>query len=180
MIEREFWAVVEGCRADSGGGFAEQVRLLHERLSALAPEEILSFSGHWYEANEKAFTWPVWDAACLLLGWVGDDSFMDFRGWLISHGRTVFERVVADPDSIADLADDRDNALSEDAEELGPIAGYEVYQEVAGQDPPRSQPQGRLDPTGERVDLKDELAVRARFPRLWELRRAEQEQRADR
>jgi Protein of unknown function (DUF4240) len=115
-----------------------------------------------------------------LLGWVGDDSFMDFRGWLISHGRIVFERVVADPDSLADLADDRDNALSVHAEQLGPIAGYEVYQEVTGQDPPRSESRGRLDPAGERVDLEDELAVRARFPRLWELRRAEQEQRPDR
>lgn len=32
-----------------------------------------------------------------------DDGFDYFRGWLIVQGREVFERIVADPDALADL-----------------------------------------------------------------------------
>jgi hypothetical protein len=39
----------------------------------------------------------------LINGGFGDDGFEYFRGWLIVQGREVFERSVADPDSLADL-----------------------------------------------------------------------------
>ena len=35
---------------------------------------------------------------------MGDDSFDYFRDWLIGRGRAVFERVLADPDELADVA----------------------------------------------------------------------------
>ena len=43
-------------------------------------------------------------AASLILGGCSDDGFEYFRGWLIAQGREVFERSVADPDSLADLS----------------------------------------------------------------------------
>lgn len=42
-------------------------------------------------------------AASLILGGCSDDGFEYFRGRLIAQGREVFERSVADPDSLADL-----------------------------------------------------------------------------
>jgi hypothetical protein len=33
----------------------------------------------------------VWDAACVLLGWVIDDSFADYRAWLIAQGHASFD-----------------------------------------------------------------------------------------
>ena len=40
-------------------------------------------------------------AAYLLNGGCSDDGFEYFRGWLISRGRAVFEKALADPDSLA-------------------------------------------------------------------------------
>ncbi len=45
----------------------------------------------------------LWAAASLINGGCGDDGFQYFRGWLIVQGREVFDRSVADPDSLADL-----------------------------------------------------------------------------
>jgi hypothetical protein len=44
----------------------------------------------------------LWGAAYLIHGGCGDDTFNDFRSSLISRGRRCFERVIADPDSLAD------------------------------------------------------------------------------
>ena len=47
---------------------------------------------------------PLWAAAYVINGGCSDDGFDYFRGWLIVQGRQVFERAVADPDALADLA----------------------------------------------------------------------------
>jgi Protein of unknown function (DUF4240) len=44
-----------------------------------------------------------WAAACLINGGCSDDGFDYLRGWRIVQGREVFERSMADPDSLADL-----------------------------------------------------------------------------
>lgn len=74
---------------------------------------IMRFAEHWHRASDRAFAWPVWDAAYLLLGWIGDDSFSDVQAWLISHGQATFERVVAEPDNLVELAWDQENAFVE-------------------------------------------------------------------
>ena len=56
------------------------------------------------DARGWANRWDLWAAAHLALGGASDDSFLDFRNWLISHGRETYERASADPASIADLA----------------------------------------------------------------------------
>jgi len=46
----------------------------------------------------QARTWPVWDAECVLLGWMIDDSFADFCAWLIAQDRSSFDAVVTNPE----------------------------------------------------------------------------------
>ncbi|GLY91336.1 DUF4240 domain-containing protein [Actinoallomurus iriomotensis] len=173
MTEDDFWALVERCRTGSRGDLGELVRLLERRVSALPPREILGFSDHWYAASDSALKWPVWDAACVLMGWVIDDSFGDFRAWLISRGRASFEAVVENPDNLADLADELLVTQWAVAEQLDPIVRWVAYEAATGEFPPEhpvdAPGQGR--PRGERIDLADERAVREHFPRLRELRR---------
>ena len=45
----------------------------------------------------------LWGAAYLINGGASDDGFEYFRGWLMTQGRAVFARAVADPDSLAEL-----------------------------------------------------------------------------
>ena len=40
----------------------------------------------------------------MINGGCSDDGFDYFRGWLLVQGREVFERAVADPDGLADVA----------------------------------------------------------------------------
>lgn len=169
MTEDEFWAWIECSRRDGGGVLGRQVELLRHRLLAGSREALLEFRDRWYDVDARVFTWPVWDAACLLLGWVSDDFFGDVRAWIISHGRATVDRVVAEPDSLVDLAFDRSAVESGDAERLNMLV-MNVWHEIAGdcgEEMPASQGFG-CGPTGERTDLKDEQAVRARFPRLVE------------
>jgi hypothetical protein len=51
-------------------------------------------------------------AAYLINGRCSDDGVEYFRGWLIAQGRATYERVVADPDALADLRDIRVAAAS--------------------------------------------------------------------
>lgn len=172
VTEDDFWALVERCRTGSRGNLGELVRLLERRVSALSPREILSFSDHWYAASDRALKWPVWDAACVLLGWVIDDSFADFRAWLISRGQVWFEAVVEDPDNLADLADELLATQWAVAEQLDGIARWVAYEAATGVFPPQDRADA-LDsraPREERIDLADDRAVREHFPRLYELR----------
>jgi hypothetical protein len=45
----------------------------------------------------------LWGAAYVIEGGCSDDSFDYFRAYLISRGRAVYERAIADPDSLADI-----------------------------------------------------------------------------
>jgi hypothetical protein len=92
---------------------------LRKHLLACPHAELLGFQDRWDEVDARAFTWPVWDAACLLLGFVSDDFFDDVRAWIISHGRTTVDRVVADPETLVELADDIDATDTGDAERFG-------------------------------------------------------------
>lgn len=167
MSEDEFWSLVERTREESGGALERQTRLLREHLLTGSVEDLLEFRDRWQQAEARVFTWPVWDAACVLLGFVSDDFFSDVRAWIVSHGHVTVDRIAADPDSLVTLADDRRAAESGDAEELGMLV-WSVWEELTGDCggalPPSSVPSGGL--TGDRVDLADREAVRARFPRL--------------
>jgi hypothetical protein len=177
VTEDGFWDIVEDCRAGSDGSFAEQVRLQRERLLALPLDELLSFNEHWEAANDKAYAWAIWDAAYLLCNGCGDDSFMDFRAWLVGQGRAVFERVIADPDSLADLAHLKDDADGGDAERFGGLV-IAVHQEMTGDwRLPRAGSAALEGPFGESANVEDEQLARSRFPRLAEFYYAQRAQR---
>jgi len=95
MDTRQFWKLIEDARtqvADAADGEAIAARAA-TLLSAFPREEIV--------AAEHVLQGLL--AASLINGGSGDDGFEYFRGWLIVQGREVFERSVADPDSLADL-----------------------------------------------------------------------------
>src|SRR5262249_4867117 len=97
---------------------------------------------------------PLWAAAYLVNGGCSDDGFEYFRGWLIMQGRAVYERVVADPDALADLAVIRAKAPSGwpvECEETLYIAARAYRAATGGGVPVRGVRSGRprLDPARE-------------------------------
>jgi hypothetical protein len=66
---------------------------------------------------------------------MSDDSFMDFRAWLISRGRAVYETVLADPDALADAVPGLIVGEGHSAELYGAVAA-ELYEDRCGESPP--------------------------------------------
>ena len=115
----QFWQIIDSVHAKSGGDMDRKCELLKEELSGLGDDELRDFIDHFDGADAAAYTWPLWGAAYVLHGGCSDDSFSGFRATLISHGRSVFERALADPESLVELS-------FEDAEDVC----YEGFQYV--------------------------------------------------
>lgn len=94
MTEDVFWEVI-GNRAD--GSLAERLEALPLRIARFKPKAIKDFDKLLRLKWGEAYRTDIWALAFLLRGGCSDDSFMDFRAWLIMQGRDVFERAMADP-----------------------------------------------------------------------------------
>ena len=161
MVENEFWAIVDSTRTIAGGQISEQPSVLRELLAQRSDADVSAFARSLSRASTRADTNDIAHAAGLLLGGVADDSFMDFRTWLICHGREVFERALVDPDTIVDLPYDENDFG------FGEVSSYvagELYEERTGDEAPDDDEpdEGTSD-----EQLYDQATLRARFPRLW-------------
>jgi len=161
MTLDQFWNLTEKIHVASGGDMDKKCELLDAELRRLPLEEVRSFHAHFYECQDRAYSWELWAAAYIIGGGCSDDKFSDFRSTLISMGRQTFERALADPQSLADIDYDVE------------VADYEGYQYVpsqverdlsGGQNFPRSRPHPK-DPSG---TIWDEDKVAELFPKLAE------------
>ena len=106
MDTRRFWQLIEDARgqvADPADDevFAAQAATM---LADLPREEIVAAQRVLSGLMADSYRTALWAAAYVINGGCSDDGFDYFRGWLILQGRQVFERAVADPDALADLA----------------------------------------------------------------------------
>ena len=106
MPEPAFWALIEESRRLSNGLRGRQEAALTQILRALSPEEVNAFYNRFTSFKHSAYTWPLWAAAYVMRGGCSDDSFSDFRGWLIGEGQEVFKAAMADADSLVSLSYD--------------------------------------------------------------------------
>jgi hypothetical protein len=123
----QFWAIIDGARDDEDA--------LRAALEPLSGEDLADFDGLLYAFWSRAERQDVWGAGYTLDGGMSDDSFMDFRSWLISQGRAVYEAVLINPDALAD-APDLVVGEYHTAEGYGSAAS-ELYEARFGEDPPR-------------------------------------------
>jgi hypothetical protein len=169
----EFWAIVESARAgvaDTVEGADEVAENVVERLAALPPAKIVEYQQVYEQLDRESYRWDLWAAAYLIHGGCSDDCFDYFRGWLVAQGREVWDRALADPDSLADVVGVDVDVRCEDM--LG--AAYDATQQVTGDgaalyealDALGDNP-GRPDsPAGEDFDFDDPEEMDARLPRL--------------
>jgi hypothetical protein len=176
MDTHRFWQLIESSRrgldpARAGGNMERQLGELRVLLSKLSPEEVLAFRDRLVEQMNAAFQWELWGAAYLIGGGCSDDGFSDFRGWLVSMGRRVFENALSHADSLADIAD---APGVEDVffEEFSGVPAR-VYEELTGREIPAYPGPLPHAPAGEswREDGED---LARRLPRLWARYRARQ------
>jgi hypothetical protein len=89
-----FWDLIETSRAQADSA-PEFVALLQARLAAFRPPQIIAFARHFDRAMAALYHHDVWALAHVSQGGCGDDGFDDFRAWVVSRGRDVYEAVLA-------------------------------------------------------------------------------------
>jgi hypothetical protein len=166
------WELIEAARGqvrDSADAEAVAARAA-TLLSARPSGEIVSADEVLRGLMTDSYRHPLWAAAYLVNGGCSDDGFDYFRGWLIMQGREVYERVVADPDALADLAAIRGKAPSRrpvECEDTLYIASR-AYRATTGEELPGrvfgiAHPE--LDPEWD-FDFDDRAEMDRRLPRL--------------
>ena len=155
---------------------------LISELERLPPAEIASFERIFEEQRARADRPDLANAALLIEhGFLGDDSFDDFRAGLVSLGRESFEGALAAPDSLATHPIVREIAQANDPrwvgrEDLLYAAGH-AYAAVTGEDEvtfydfvEEQFPADDVEPDDvEDWEITDETATRGRLPRLADM-----------
>ena len=103
MEERKFWDIIERAREDSNSNsdlIRDNLRFI---LAGYTPNELFTFQNKFMECLVKVYTNKIWAAAYLINGGASIDGFYYFRAGLISLGKEAFEKVILDPDSLADI-----------------------------------------------------------------------------
>ncbi len=165
-MDREmFWQIIEASRKDAGDDVDAQMEALRESLRKLSADEVVSFDGHYLDLWYDAYRWDLWLAAYVAGGGCSDDSFMDFRYWLIARGRKVYEAVLKDPEYLAEILDDGDEGQVEGFQYIAPAVWEEKTGLDRGSDFPEDDRRRPSEPAGERWPDEE---LPARFPKLWE------------
>lgn len=102
MTLDEFWNLIEGARLATAT-VSDIPNWLVDHLSQLPDAEIVSFRSHLEGCRHRAYDAKLWLAASVIRGGCSDDTFDDFRGWLVAQGKDVFETALVNPDSLAAL-----------------------------------------------------------------------------
>lgn len=168
MRTDDFWQLIDRARAGGGGEpgavAARAVALLAER----DPEEIVGYAHHQARVLSASHTADLWGAAYLVNGGVSDDGFHQFRGWLMTQGRAVFARAVADPDSLAGLPQVRAASLTgeECACEEMLTAPWDAYRRATAAELPVDRPSATMPDLADLWDVDDSDEARRRLPKL--------------
>ena len=165
MTNDAFWDIIAKTKAVSGGENEAQAEALQQELPQQQPNEIVEFERIFGENQDRAYRWDLWGAAYIIGGGCSDDAFIDFRNWLISMGREVYEEALADPDSLAGVEIGPDTEETAFFEEFAYVAS-QAYEEKAGGEMPYPERDHPADPEGEAWEEEGDELER-RFPKLW-------------
>ena len=157
MADEAFWEIVEEAKRTAAERESRDIAL-RECLEARSPAEVSAFDSAYHEKVKLAYRWDLWGAAYVIGGGCSDDGFRYFCDFLISEGRAVYERALADPDSLADSAD----ASEVELESYG-YAAMEAYESVTGSELPPGRPSAAREPAGDNWEEED---LGRLFPRL--------------
>lgn len=168
MSLEKFWAVV-ATTTEHEHDAARQLDALRFTLRKLSTDELLAYEAAFDQVMTDSYSWDLWGAAYVVHGGASDDGFEYFRCWLVSKGRRVFERVLAQPDSLADLLAANLQGVLE-FESFAYVA-REVWAEKTGK--PAGEMPGAAamlyigrNPTGKPFE-EDEASLAKRYPKLF-------------
>jgi hypothetical protein len=167
MNKFAFWKLIDDSRQRAGRDLGQQVAELRASVEQLDPDDIVEFGRLFAEYWGRAYTWDLWAAAYILGGGCSDDGFLDFRAWLISRGKRIYEDALRDPETLA-------RVVSSDAGEECQFEGFQYVARTAWENKTKDRlgafPVTEITqpdkPTGAPwSEAGDDL--KRRFPKLW-------------
>ncbi len=102
MDRHRFWQIIGNARQAAGQDDDYFLELVEQQLLDQCPRELIQFHEIAIELFHEAEHDDLWAAAFIINAGCSDDGFMDFRDWLISQGRQVYQKAMNDPETLAD------------------------------------------------------------------------------
>ena len=161
MDEDQFWKIIQTTKDNSGGDFEEQQEQLAIELRKLTTDDIILFGNRFRYFRGQANTWELWGAIYIIHGGCSDDSFNDFREWVIGQGKDFYYKTIKDPESLVEFNTDSMDEI--EWEGLGYVAST-VFEEITGQEMPYPF-QEQIETTGKEWE-EDSDDLKKMFPRL--------------
>lgn len=159
MEEGKFWRLIDRSYRKANGNYYLQQEELTALLLKELPVESLLFQNRFYDYLDQAYRWDLWGVAYIMQGGCSDDSFFDFRGWLISLGKELYYAVLENPEVITEVSYVTDEI---DWEGIS-WSAHSAYSQMTGKIMP-SAPGDAGDPKGKQWE-EEELPER--FPAVW-------------
>ena len=160
--EDKFWQIIKTTKDIAKNNFEKQQVELAKELKKLTLDEIILFGNRFRFFRGKANTWELWGAIYIIHGGCGDDSFNDFREWVIGQGKEFYYKTIEDPETLVEV----DSALIEDSdwEGLGYVAA-ETFEKLTGKEMPYPFKEN-FETTG--VEWEEESDdLKSMFPKLY-------------
>ncbi len=139
LDDAAFWRLIEAAITESGGDREREYQILVDTLAEMPIADIFEFGDLFQKFYALAYRRDLWAAAYIIGNGCGDDSFMDFRGWLIAQGEKVFHDALRDPETLLDRVEIKcfDGWIYGDAETWAINAVYwDAFEKKMGKEAP--------------------------------------------
>ena len=161
MDEDQFWKIIQTAKDNANEDYEQQQEELADELRKLTPDDIILFGNRFRYFRGQANTWELWGAIYIIHGGCGDDSFNDFREWVIGQGRDFYYRTINNPETLVDV--DTDKIEDVEWEGLGYVPAT-VFEELTRQEMPYPYQEKQETTGNEWEEEGDDL--KQMFPRL--------------
>jgi hypothetical protein len=133
LDEDVFWKIIETTKRKSKGDYEQQQEELAHELGQLTPDDLILFGNRFRYFRGQANTWELWGAIYIIHGGCGDDSFNDFREWVIGQGKDFYYKTIQNPETLVEV--EVGNIEDVEWEGLGYVPST-VFEELTGQEMP--------------------------------------------
>ncbi len=128
MNIKTFWEIIDEANAEAGdSGQEEMLKCTEDRLSKLPAKEIAEWFNIHHLYLKLAERKDLERAASNCGIYLSDDSFLYFRGWLLSLGKDAFYSILNKPETLSEYV----SSPADVRFESFVYAGHEVYTQKA-------------------------------------------------